>query len=219
MKVSEAQTSFIEANLHLATGKTTSGIIEALDNDLLSIILWNPLSDKDVTLYCPNHGTEKLGDTGAWTKEGEWRPPRLLYHVGQNVLLVSAVYKCTTCGGKSTYLATHPDVLTQLPHNKAPPFHIFLKSGITRAGYEMIVNAALSGTSFLQISAMFQRSHGFHAGLHGQGQSGEKHSSPSRDFIRDVFMYDYRLRLSFYEATMKGILFTDLSIDHTFYIR
>ena len=219
MKISESQAAFIEDHLHLVEGKATTGIVEASDNNLLSIILWNPLGNNHVTLHCPTHGRDKLQETGTWTKEGNFRPPRLLYHVGQNCLLVSAVYQCPTCGSNSMYLATHPGVLSQLPTNQAPPFHLFLKCGITRAGYEMIVNATLAGTSFFEIAAMFQRSHGNHAGLHGQCEGGRKHSCPSRQFIKDVFMYDFRLRLPFYEERMKSIQFTDLSIDHTFYIR
>ena len=219
MKISESQSAFIEDHLHLVLGKGTTGIIEASDHDLLSIIIWDPLGNKDVTLPCPTHEKEQLRRTGIWTKREGKRPPRLLYNMGHNVLLVSAAYQCSICGCDSLFLATHPDILSQLPRDQTPPFHLFLKCGITRAGYEMIINATLAGTPFLEIAAMFGRSHGFHAGLHGKGQVENKHSSPSRDFIKDVFMYDYRLRLPYYEDMMRSIKFTDLSIDHTFYVR
>ena len=135
-------------------------IREARNSSLLSIILWNPLHEPEVTLQCPVHKDEELQTTGLWTHMGKLksRTPRRLYHVGENVLLVSAIYQCRTCGGDmehDTLMAHHPDILHQLSKVNTPPFHLFNKAGLTREAYEFIINFALAGTSFCEIQESF----------------------------------------------------------------
>ena len=189
MRISEKQAEFIKEQIASACGRITPGIRETMDNNLLPIILWSPLKHTEFIIHCPNHDQIALQDTGLWNNHGDFRKPRLLYHLGQNVLLVAALYRCSVCGGKALYNATHPDIIGQIPKALAPPFHLFLKSGITREGYETIVNATLAGTPFKEISSIFARSHGFHVGLHGESEVGYKHSSPSYYFVRDCLLY------------------------------
>ena len=219
MKVSDVQLQFIDAQLSLVSCNGLSNIIETKDPKLLSILFWNPIVDEEITLLCPNH-MKTLQATGKWAKMGDKKPPRLLYGMGENVLLISALYLCPGCGATSPFLAHHPDLMSQLPLTKPPPFQLFLKSGVTRMAYDEIVNATLAGTSFSGQAAIFERSHGLHIGLYGEeAAQQDKHKSPSNDFIMAVFMFDFKLRLPYYERTMMEIQPHMISIDHTFKLR
>ena len=106
----------------------------------------------------------------------------------------------TTC--KATTLSTIPEIWS---HQDA---------------YDEIVNATLAGTSFSGLAAIFERSHGLHIGLYGEeAAQQDKHKSPSNDFIMGVFMFDFKLRLPYYERTMMEIQPHMISIDHTFKLR
>ena len=219
MKVSDVQLKFIDEQLPLLSGKDLSKLIEAKDPKLLSILFWNPIVDEEIILVCPYH-MEILQPTGKWAKEGDKKPPRLLYGINENTLLISALYLCPSCGVTSPFLAHHPDLMDQLPLTKPPPFQLFLKSGVTRMAYDEIVNATLAGTSFSGIASIFERSHGLHIGLYGEETAQQdKHKSPSNDFIMAVFMFDFKLRLPYYERTMMEIKPHMISIDHTFKLR
>ena len=227
MDISEEQHKFIDDNLHKA-GSGCSGIVATSDKNILSILLWNPLAGHDVALKCPAHDIH-LHETEHWahSKSFKSKSPRLLYDLNENVLLVSRLYVCSICAAEARYthdsffLAHHPEVMSQMPNLSIPPFHLFSHSGITRGAYEFIINLALAGTTFNEIEACFQRSHGFYIALHGEPDASNylKHRSPSRRLITDVFMYDFRMRLPFYEAEMKSIKPESLSIDHTFKTR
>lgn len=227
MNISEEQHNFIKEKLQCA-GSRNSGILDTTDANLLPIILWDPLEVKDITLLCPNHDV-KLTDTGLWThnKTLKSRSPRLLYHTDANVLLISKLYICSTCEEEarravdSFIMAHHPDILNQLPNVNIPLFHLFSKAGITRAAYEFIVNLSLAGTSFHEIAACFERSHGFNIALHGDPHPVNtlKHQSPSWMLIKDVFLLDFRMRMGFYEDEMRKIKPESLCIDHTFKAR
>lgn len=221
MKFSSKQLSFIDGHL----GNNTSSIIEARDSSLFSILLWNPLKD-EANLKCPDHGRD-LQDTGIWThmRGMENRRPRLLYHLGENVLLISAIYRCPECGNefdKDTYMAHHPELLTQLFGRHLAPFLLFSKAGMTRQACEMVVNATLAGTSFAEITTSFDRLHGCHMSIYGKPEEEEvnmKHSSPSYKLCEDVFMADFESRLPFYEEQMGKFKASEIGMDHTFNTR
>ena len=221
MKLSQGQISFI--NRHLQS--SSSNIIETRDSSLFSILLFNPLKQEDVILKCPHHD-HSLVDTGVWTHMSSMaRRPRVLYHLGENILLISGIYACSVCGcdfDKDTYMAHHPEILKQLLGRHSPPFHLFHQAGVTRQAYEMVVTSALSGTSFVEISASLQRLHGFHIATYGRTEDAnvmKKHDAPSWKLCQSIFMYDYELRRPFYEAQMKQFKPSEISIDHTFKTR
>ena len=219
VKLSHEQMTFIERHLSV----NTSSIVEARDPSLYSILLFNPLQEHGAILTCPRHG-HNLQDTGIWTHMRSMgkRRPRHLYHLGENVLLISSVYACSACGDdfdKDTYMAHHPDLVRQLSGRHSPPFHLFQSSGVTRQAYDMIVTSALSGTSFAEIETSLQRHHGFHIATFGRSEDinvSRKHQSPSWMLCQRIFMYDYELRRPHYESQMKKIIPSEFSIDHTF---
>ena len=225
MKLSEQQVQFINNNLPDTSYQCQSSIVESKDPSVMSVIFWNPLSNAEISLECPYHVGEKLTNTGIWAHMRMKKPPRKLYHLGNNVLLVSSLYSCTVCGNSienSSHVAHDAPILSQLPKNHSAPFYLFKKCGLTRLAYEFIINASLSGTSFHEISTSFKRSHGFHIAIHGKGDDEVfkmKHQSPSNRLCEDVFLHDFDQRLSFYEADMKKIQPKEISIDHTFNTR
>ena len=228
MKLSGQQMEFINDNLHRASGLSETRIIETNDPNIMGIMIWNPLMEKDVVLKCPDH-VEKLVETHLWTHSQELksRSPRLLYHIGSNALLVSKLYQCSKCSTEKRhaydafYMAHHPEILSQLQEICLPPFLLFSIAGITRSAYEFIVNLAIAGTTFREIATCFDRTHGFHVAVNGKVDEimDLKHRSPSWMFVQDVFMFDFRLRLSFYESEMKKITPQEIAIDHTFKTR
>lgn len=222
VKLSPEQMTFIDRHLSV----NTSSIVEARDQSLYSILLFNPLQEHGAILTCPSHG-HQLHDTGIWTHMRRManRRPRHLYHLGENVLLISSIYACSACGDdydKETYMAHHPDILRQLCGRHSPPFHLFQSSGVTRQAYEMVVTSALSGTSFTEIETSLQRLHGFHIATYGRSEDinvTRKHDSPSRFLCQNIFMYDYELRRPHYEREMQKIKPSEFSMDHTFNTR
>ena len=108
VKLSPEQMTFIDRHLSV----NTSSIVEARDQSLYSILLFNPLQEHGAILTCPSHG-HQLHDTGIWTHMRRManRRPRHLYHLRENVLLISSIYACSACGDdydKETYMA-HPE--------------------------------------------------------------------------------------------------------------
>ena len=225
MKLSQQQVQFIDDNLRNSVPQFQSGIVESKDPSVMSVLFWNPLCNAEISLHCPYHAGEKLTDTGIWSHMRSKWPPRRIYHLGENVLLVSSLYSCTVCGKdieNSTHTAHDAPLLSQLPNKYSPPFYLFKKSGVTRLAYEFIINACLAGTSFLEIVASFKRMHGFHVAIHGKGDEevfNWKHQSPSNKLCEDIFLYDFDRRLKFYEDEMKQIQPKEISIDHTFNTR
>ena len=227
MAISEEQHRFIEDNLHHAKSGC-SDIVATNDKNILSILLWNPLAGKQISFKCPTHEII-LHQTEHWShsKSLQSKSPRMLYHLDENVLLVSKLYVCSACSKvarnayNSFFSAHHPEILSQMPKLSIPPFHLFTHSGVTRAAYEFIINLTLAGTSFNEIAECFRRAHGFNIALQGEVDATDqrKHDSPSRMLITDIFMFDFRMRLPFYEAQMKSIRPESLSIDHTFKTR
>lgn len=221
VKLSHEQISFIDQHLD----SSSSNIIETRDSSLFSILLFNPLKQDNVILKCPHHD-HPLRDTGIWTHMSmAKRRPRHLYHLGENVLLISSIYACSICGSdfdKDTYMAHHPEIVKQLSRRHSPPFHLFHQAGVTRQVYEMMVTSAISGTSFAEIATSLERLHGFHIANYGRSEDAKvtkKHAAPSWKLCQRIFMYDYELRRPFYEAQMQKFKPSEISIDHTFKTR
>ena len=221
MKLTTSQKQFIDGALVNREQVENSSIIWTQDPSLFPILVWNPLSSSKASLNCPEHEEQTLVDTGTWNYMEEFRGVRLLYHIGQNVLLISALYMCKLCGKRKAYLAHHKDVLAQLPEESVPPFHLFAISGVTLAAYDAIISGTISGTSFMEIHNFFERNHGFHIGRYGRDDSitRQKHDSPSGNLCHDIFIYDFNRKLPMYESKMKEVVPQDICFDHTFRTR
>ena len=216
MTLENEQISYI--NNKISEGVHNDGnIIEPVDKNLMAIILFNPLMNQGIELTCPFHDSERLMFSGGWThNSGPSHAPRLLYHVGGNVLLISAMYRCNMC--KNKFLAHHPRIMNQ--RGVEVSFHLLHKSGFTQASYDTVINLVQSGMTFTEVSNFFQRANGMKASDQTTDYSIlaglSKYKVPSRRLCTDAFLEDFRKKLPFYEAEMASIKYNHISIDHTF---
>ena len=203
-EITQAQRDFIDENLGWLTQNrlNTSCIVEATDPSLLSVLYWHPLVSEKLTLYCPEHQAEILRDEGAWSHDyyKSKKYIRVLFHASQNVILISKLYVCKICGKKESYQAHHPDIISQTTKIVSTPFFLFLHSGVTKTLYETVINLSFSGVPFNEMVNYFQRQHGFYIGSHEECADvpSEKHKSPGRNLLVDIFVSDFRRRLTFY---------------------
>ena len=217
MILKKEQIDFIDAkigqNIHL-----DGFIIRSPDQDLMSIIIFNPLVDLALNLKCPTHDSEELMFFNKWTHNSKKKgvSPRLLYGVEANTILVSALYSCSKCD--NPYRAHDPSILGQ--KNVSSKFHLFTRSGLTEEAYNLIINLVYSGMTFKGISTTFKTAKGLKLGCQGIIQTphadSKKFTSPSYHLCEDIFVQDFYKKLPFYEAELKNIKATHLSIDHTF---
>jgi hypothetical protein len=118
------------------------GIIIEPDDNSFGVLLWDPITQNSETLNCPVHDLE-LVVTEMWTsKEKIERPPRQLYHLGRNCLLVSRLYKCSQCN--ELYKAHNESLSSQLMHTPVP-FTLFHRSGCTTKCFDLIVKMIETG--------------------------------------------------------------------------
>ena len=213
MALGTKQIHFIDKKISEGVHKD-GNIIEPYDEDLMAIILFNPLEDKKAELKCPYHQNEQLIFSSQWTHNSTnkaYANGRLLYNVGGNVWLISAIYRCAKC--EKPLRAHHPQILAQT--GVQAKFNLFCKSGVTKMAHDMIVNLVQSGMTFREVGNFFERSNGLTIGASNQS-APEKYRAPSWMFIIDVFLRDFRQKLPFYEKQMASIKPLHLSADHTF---
>ena len=217
MILNEKQKIFIDGKI-AEHNLNYGSIIRSQDQELISILLWNPMADQVQSIKCPTHEDEKLRFLGKWTHNSTKKgmSPRLLYGVEENTMLVSALYNCQRC--ENPYRAHHPSILRQ--QNVGAKFHLFTCSGLTEEAYNLIISLVSSGLTFEGISTTLQRAKGQRLGSQGIAQEPmgvpKKFSSPSRKLCKDIFIYDFYEKLPFYESTLKKIKPSQVSIDHTF---
>ena len=213
MSLSSKQISFIDSKISEGVHKE-GDIIEPHEQDTMAIILFNPLEDQNLLLKCPYHQNEYLTFSSQWTyncTNKAYASPRLIYSLGGNVLLISAIYRCSKC--EKPLRAHHPQILDKT--GVKANFHLFQKSGVTKMAYDMVVNLVQSGMTFTEISNFFERSHGLKI-ADPNLSAPEKFRTPERKFIMDVFLKDFRQKLPYYEKQMASIKPLHLSADHTF---
>jgi hypothetical protein len=110
----------------------------------LGIIFWNPTLTHSASFICPN--PKCCGDMTferKWTSDSGCKyQPRLLYGIGRNVLLVSALYSCKACGD---FLGHDASLLSQLHKSVQLPFVLFHQAGFTYEASQLSVNAIIEG--------------------------------------------------------------------------
>jgi hypothetical protein len=218
MILTVAQTQFINQVLEEGSWKTKCPFIAvSTDYMIQSVILWNPLAQIPIKLTCPLHGAI-LKDHGLWThKNGLRISPRLLYNIRGNMLLVSALYLCQTCGREGLIRAHDVHLMKQVRGTLNPNFHLFARSGCTQETFETIINCIQSGMTFNETSNFFKRSFGLAWPNPNYLKGDLKFNSPSGRHCEDIFLHHYRNHLSFYESEMLKVIPSDMSMDHTFY--
>jgi hypothetical protein len=119
------------------------GVVLEPDDNSFGVLLWDPISQRSETLNCPLHNIE-LVVTDKWTLTDKIRdrPPRMLYHIGRNCLLVSRLYKCGQCN--ECYKAHNESLSLQLDHTPVP-FILFHRSGCTTKVFDLIVKTIECG--------------------------------------------------------------------------
>ena len=187
------------------------------------IRLWNPLASESLT--CPIHKSNRLLPTEHWTsKNGRNLSPRLVFHLGRNVLFVSSLYKCEDC--LELWPASSPDILRQAKQVEGIlHFHLFHVIGVSKDLYSVIINGVKRGLSFKGIKELIkdcykdtERKIQFTRGDEGPSES-LAFRCPSENLIQQIFLFDYDQKSGFYKEIASKIAPQEISIDHTFKIR
>ena len=108
-----------------------------------NLFFYDPLSTHNAKLNCPVDNGKML-DQNRWTTgtDNSFKP-RKVYDNVKNAMLVSKIYKCSSCGKR---FAAHAPEMFQQTHQSLPPGLIILKKcAVTSALYNHTVNAAVRG--------------------------------------------------------------------------
>lgn len=107
------------------------------------ILIWDPIVAFGISTLCPVCAC-CLESTCSWTSDRKNNfMPRKLFHIGSNVLLISAIYKCQSCGFVLAHDSRIDNVDTQ--QNHSPGFVLFHDSGYTAEAYDFIINLTHEG--------------------------------------------------------------------------
>jgi hypothetical protein len=194
-----------------------------------ALILWNPIQSFGQMLKCGKCQDGHLLFCDKWTNKRH--APRLLYHTGRNVRLVSALYLCGSCNTET--FAHAENVLKQLDGTCDIPFVLFNKSGVTRSVYGTINDCVAAGMTFHSVQDMFrsQAERSIHREIPTlpsdveRAESAVQHSEsdtfkiPSIHMIRDIFMHNFSIKKPGYDRLLASFEPTVISLDHTFEIR
>ncbi len=91
-----------------------------------TIMVWNPITQLDLTIKCPMHQSVALTWHGHYNMD-QYNKPRKIYDIGQIIHLVSAKYKCTD----HTIIGTDEGILQQVTKVIDIPFILTHRSGMT----------------------------------------------------------------------------------------
>jgi hypothetical protein len=194
-----------------------------------ALMLWNPVQSLVLTLSCSECPDGNLIFSDKWTNKRH--SPRLLYHTGRNVRLVSALYYCSLCNAET--LAHSENVLKQILGTCDIPFVLFNKSGITASAYGSINDCVAQGMTFHAVQGMFrkQTERSIYQEIQMLLSEEEKADSavqlsqsatfkiPSIPMIRDVFMHNFSTKKPAYDKFFASFEPYVISLDHTFEIR
>jgi hypothetical protein len=134
-------------NISLDPIKVNGVFVPALDSPLSKyplLLHYHPMVTTSCVLCCPIHDCE-LTDSGLWS-DGDCLkryPPRLLYGVSRNVLLISRLYYCKS-SQCDPYRAHDASILLQLTDHLAE-FVLFHQCGVTIEAYNLIVYTVITG--------------------------------------------------------------------------
>jgi hypothetical protein len=234
--MSSPEASFIDRSIEefAANPRQKTGIISpplppSFQAICPGLLLWNPVQSFGATLRCSECQNSTLFFNQRWTK-GKRHSPRLLYNLGRNLRLVSALYQCNTC---HTDALAHADkVLNQLAGICDIPFILFNKSGVSISAYGTINDCIAEGMSFNGVKHVFeaQARRTMYQTLPVDVSEEKKAEAisncsempafrcPSFQMARDIFMHEFYIKKPKYDKFLASFEPVCITLDHTFHI-
>lgn len=136
----------------------STGIPSDLSTVVLpNVTLWHPLVQFPMQCHslqvCPNEECTGILKLHVWAiGQSKGIQPRLIHHVDSTILLVGAIYKCSS--GHTIY-STDPRLLRRLDSVQVP-FVLLHRSGFTRAFIHSVVSLAKEGLPIKAIARHLQ---------------------------------------------------------------
>ena len=217
---------------------STETITDSFDVLLLPhVIIWNPLVQFSRSYHlniCPNEECGGLLDLNGWTTgQNKATQPRLLHGNHYPVLLIGAIYKCSS--NHHVIFSTDPRLLQKINTNEIP-FILLHRSGLMRELIHTVVSLAEEGMSLQaivrHIKALREK---FAAELFVKlklfnGQTLDIHSFttstvvslftqqiPTNDLVTRCIIISFLEMESFYTSEMLRMQVKEtIRIDHTF---
>ena len=120
---------------------------------LPKLTIWSPKEQFEISMKCPEHGTELQPSLWASDVSGKGgQIARLVYDLMGNVILIQRIYLCVNNGGRRHLMrATTPDIHNALPSyiQEYFPAVIFQRCGFTKAMIHFIDTEIVMGVNFL----------------------------------------------------------------------
>lgn len=184
-------------------------------------LLFDPAGQHNLCFVCVKC-SQPLDVTQTFTNTP--RGQRCVYHMQRNLVLVSRLYECVTCGIK--YPAHDDSILGQIPDHITPPMILFHKMAVSRDLFNLITSMIVNGSAFSQVAAT--NASMTCTTLQEISQkctiskdlltSSDVFNGPSEDTIREIFLFYYRTFKPQMDQEFKKLTATSIKLDHTFKI-